>query len=71
MKCQICKSKITWDESFGPNNFLVCSDCERKMHEIIGDGQKTLTLIFELGRIRSFKDIEKTWQPIDLQKRRK
>lgn len=27
MKCAICGQRTTWDESFGPKDFIVCPHC--------------------------------------------
>lgn len=72
MKCEICGKKFehVLGESFGPSNFLVCFDCAKEMNKIIGDKEKTITLIFELGRIRSFIDIEKRWHPVYKEERK-
>lgn len=30
MKCIICNNITTWDESFGPENFIVCPKCHHE-----------------------------------------
>ena len=36
MKCSICGRETTWDESYGPKNFIACPCCfDKLMHKIM------------------------------------
>ena len=51
MKCAICKSKTTWGESHGYNEFIVCPKCLDRL-----EPHKTaLGFVFEAGKIRREK----------------
>ena len=53
MKCQICKNKTTWDESFGYDNFIVCPKCHDAIKIKLGKNNfETMNIIFALGDIR-------------------
>ena len=53
MKCQICKNKTTWDESFGYSDFIVCPQCYKAIKmKFKKDSLKTMDIILALGDIR-------------------
>lgn len=63
MKCQICKNKTTWNESFGHDNFIVCPQCYQSIKTKFGKNDfKTMNIIFALGDIRS-ENQKKTTNP--------
>ena len=52
MKCQVCKNKTTWDESFGLEEFIVCPKCHDGIKAKLGKtNSKTINIIFALGYI--------------------
>lgn len=61
MKCQICKNKTTWDESFGYNDFIVCPRCYEAIKIRLGtDNFETMNIISVLGDIRRKNQKKKT-----------
>lgn len=58
MKCQICKKKTTWDESYGKTNFIVCFKCFERLAKKTGkkfpEAQYTIiSIIFEIADIKN------------------
>lgn len=61
MKCQICKNKTTWNESFGYSNFIVCPRCYEAIKiKLRKDNFETMNIIFALGDIRHKNQKKKT-----------
>ena len=52
MKCEICKKKTDWDNSFGYEEFIVCGKCIKKMTKEVDDFDWILETIFRMGAIR-------------------
>lgn len=64
MKCQICKNKTTWDESFGYANFIVCPKCLDAIKIKFGkDNSEAINIIFALGDIGRENQKKKTANP--------
>lgn len=52
MKCNICRRKTNWDESYGYKEFIVCPCCHKSLLELFkGDWHPTMRLIFTLGEV--------------------
>lgn len=54
MKCKICNCSITWDNSFGKAEFLICENCFRHLRtspRLKGSFLTTLDFIFACGDI--------------------
>lgn len=49
-QCQICNKKITWDNSYGLREFLICENCLLKLGRICN--HKTMNVVFKLGELR-------------------
>ena len=52
MKCEICRKKITIDESVGYDEFIVCNHCFDIMRNKKLSCDDVLSLIFRCGKIR-------------------
>ena len=53
MKCEICKEKTTWDESFGRREFIVCPHCFEKIRKMTHSKSFDVTkFICAIGWIR-------------------
>ena len=50
MKCDICKNKTTYNESYGHSEFIVCSKCFNELCYKY-NFTDTMELIFTLGDI--------------------
>ena len=58
MKCDFCKKETTWDESFGPEDLIVCKDCFYTLCKKPLSTETALSFIFRLAKIR--RNQEKT-----------
>ena len=54
MKCDICRKKTTWDESFGRDIFIVCPTCYYKIRKqmLKKDRDSVLSVILLIGHIK-------------------
>lgn len=60
MKCQICKRRTNWNESFGHESFIVCPKCEYRLRQFFGkDWFRSIELIMTLGELREEFEKEK------------
>ena len=57
MKCKICGRKITWDNSYGRRDFLICHPCMEKLRVDYNWGWDALEFIFDIGRIIEEKEL--------------
>ena len=56
MKCAICNKKTTWDESYGLEEFIVCSLCHNRLGKYnIKNYAQVLNFFFECVYIRREK----------------
>ena len=62
MKCAICGSKTSWNESYGRETFIVCPVCHNRIQKVIKesisyeyDFMTALDVILEIGYIREEK----------------
>lgn len=51
--CQICGKVTDWDESYGPENFIMCPRCMRiTRNKLACSGSDVIAMLCALGEIR-------------------